>query len=198
LRCPQAPPGAPKRSQQLTLFKAPSLEHGGDRRRGRRKVARPFSPRLSTHLVLRSSKARGAWSLLHRSNRAPLERLIYTRAAAADVKVYRLANVGNHLHLLVKAPTREAFQSFLRTLAGLSARLITGARKGLAQGKFWDAPAYSRVVPGAAFRAVSAYFEKNEFDAIGFKGTQVKLYRGRYVVYVGAPEFMRQQAQNRA
>jgi REP element-mobilizing transposase RayT len=189
---------APKRPRQLSFLAPARVTHGGDTRRGRRKITRPFSPRLSTHLVLRSSKARGAWSLRHRANRAPLERLIYTRAAAAGVKVYRLANVGNHLHLLVKAPTREAFQSFLRTLAGLSARLVTGARKGLAQGKFWDAPAYSRVIPGGGFPAVSAYFDKNAFDAIGFKGAQVKLYRGSYVVYFGDPEFMNQQARQPA
>ena len=108
------------------------------------------------------------------------------------MRIYRLENVGNHLHLLVKAPTREAFQSFLRTVSGLGARLISGAKKGTARGKFWDAPAYSRVVAwGRAFKALQAYFDKNKLEAIGFGGAQVTLHRGRYIVLYGDPELLK-------
>lgn len=174
--------------RQLTLLKKDPVEYGGDTTKGRRKGVRPFSPRASLHVVVRSHRARGTWSLLHRRNRATIDRLVYKWAAAKRVKIYRYANVGNHLHLLVRAERREELQAFLKTFAGLAARAVTGAQKGIRTGKFWDQTAYSRIVPGGAFRALCAYFGKNRLEAVGFGGARLRIRAdGSTLVVIGDP-----------
>ncbi len=152
--------------RQLSLFKPPSLEHGGEIRRGRRKLARPFDPKRALHVVLRSSRARGPWSLLAPKNKVQVHLLLESVSTRFGIRVYRSANAGNHLHLLLRAKSRQSLQGFLRTLAGLLARKITGAKKGQSRGKFWDLLAYSRVVAwGKAFREVRDYLVSNRIQS---------------------------------
>jgi REP element-mobilizing transposase RayT len=127
---------------------------------------RPMDPRRPLHLVLRSSRARGSWSLSVHERK--VRELTHRLARKFGVKIYRFANSGNHLHLLVKAPTREASQNYLRSLAGMLARAVTGARKGRPVGKFWDHLAFSRVVAwGRDFLRTRQYVITNELEAAG-------------------------------
>ena len=104
-------------------------------------------------------------------------------------------NVGNHLHVLIKTPTRLAFQNFLRQAAGQVAQAVTGAVKGRAvlgapapgapsaRRKFWDSLAYTRVVAWGRDRAnVAAYFVKNLAEALGLpcprRGANLVIPRG--------------------
>ncbi|MCC7440844.1 MAG: hypothetical protein IT285_04380 [Bdellovibrionales bacterium] len=163
-------------------------DHGGELATlGRRKGRRPLDPKRPIHLVLKSSRARGEWSFLHRRNRATTERFLYGEARRRGLTVLRLANVGNHLHLLVKTPSRATFQAFLRTATCLLARRITGAKKGRPRGRFWDAPAYTRVIHwGRHYRALCAYLGKNRLEAVGFAGARLRLRAdGEAVVVVG-------------
>jgi REP element-mobilizing transposase RayT len=119
------------RARQADFFKdspdyAARLEHGAGLRKGRRKLARPLDPRKSVHLVLRSSRAKGAWSMGRSDNERKIQRLLNRQARRFGIRIYQFANVGNHLHLLLRAPSREAFRDFLRTFSGLVARLVTG------------------------------------------------------------------------
>ena len=99
-----------------------------------------------------------------------------------NIRVYRYANVGNHLHFLIKAPTRGAWQGFIRELAGGIAMIVTGARKGnpaaLERSKaarpsamqriFWDELVYTRIVAwGRDFNGVAVYILKNLWEAAG-------------------------------
>jgi REP element-mobilizing transposase RayT len=159
-------------NRQLSLFaklKIPSdtrLEHGGEVRQGRRKLARPMSTRRPLHVVLRSTRAQGAWSL--RRSEARLREAMKALARRTSVRVYDYANVSNHLHLLVRAKHRSAFQAFLRAFAGIAARLVTGARRGRPVGRFWDLLAYSRILTwGRQFRRVQEYIVQNELEALG-------------------------------
>ncbi len=89
-------------------------------------------------------------------------------ARANGVRVYKFANVGNHLHLLIRFRNRMGFQKFLRTLSGLVARRVTGAKKGNPVGKFWENLAFSRIVRfGKDFVGVCEYIELNEMEAQG-------------------------------
>jgi REP element-mobilizing transposase RayT len=118
------------------------------------------------HLTLKSKKARGAWSLL-RHERA-VRGVLRACASRHGVKVYDFANVGSHLHLLVRVRRREAFQAFLRAFAGIVARRITGAKKGLPLrgGPFWSALAWSRVVAwGRDYWGVRHYIFRNQIEA---------------------------------
>jgi hypothetical protein len=120
--------------------------HGGGERKGRRKTARPVATRRPMHVTLRASRAVGPSSLLRPLCCAQISAIVAGFAAKNGVHVLRFANVGDHLHLVVRAKTRLGFQNYLRTIAGLIARTATGAVKGRASGKFWDELAFSRVV----------------------------------------------------
>jgi REP element-mobilizing transposase RayT len=146
-------------------------EHGGDIRRGRRKLERPVSVRQPMHVTLHSDRARGDWSML-RHQRSVREALRVC-AGRSGVKIYDFANVGTHLHLLVRARQRPAFQSFLRSFAGLVARAVTGARRGrpVTGGRFWSALAWSRVVTwGREYWNVRRYIFHNQIEATSGPG----------------------------
>ncbi|RYZ70000.1 MAG: hypothetical protein EOP05_13975 [Proteobacteria bacterium] len=74
--------------------------------------------------------------------------------------------MSNHAHLIVRFASRAMFQKFLRTITGLIARHVTGARKGRAFGKrFFDELAFTRVVKGFRdLRGLVAYLAKNEIE----------------------------------
>lgn len=154
--------------RQLPLLPKPTLEHGGSVRAGRRKLARPFDPRRPLHVVLRSSRARGNWSLLHPRNKARVHALLEGSAKRFGVRLYRSANSGNHLHLLLKARDRRGLQAFLRLAAGRIAFVVTGARKGKPVGRFWDSLAYSRVLGwGKELERVKRYLTRNLLEGLG-------------------------------
>ena len=113
-------------------------EHGGEIRRGLRKLERPIDLRRPLHVVLRSSRARGAWSLRLQTNQRIVRWVLRHFAKRYSIRIYEFANSGNHLHLLLRSKCRLGLQNFLRTFAGITARLVTGARKGWAVGRFWD------------------------------------------------------------
>src|SRR5437764_818629 len=136
-------------------------EHGGTTRRGRRKLERPVSTRRPMHVVLSSHRARGPWSL--RRHERIVRDALRVMARRFGVRVYQFANVGTHLHLLVRARRRDAFQGFLRSFAGIVARRVTGARRGRPSGRFFSGLAWSRVVGwGRDYLGVRHYVFRNE------------------------------------
>lgn len=143
------------------------LAHGGSSSRGRAKSMRPLDRKRSVHVVMRSSKARGALSLRScRERRARVESIVHSQAKRFGVRVLSFANVGNHLHAVARFPSRASFQAWLRSASGLIARAATGARKGKPFGKFWDALAFSRVVnEGRDLARALAYVEANKVEA---------------------------------
>ncbi len=145
--------------------------HGGSTEfgtQGRRKGARPHNPSLPLHVTLHSTRARGAWSLLNPKHRYHLEHLARTLAKRFGVKIYRYVNVGNHLHLVLLAPTTGARARYFKALSGLAARMVTGSRKGVAVGRFWDTLIFSRVVSwGRDYTNVCNYILKNAFESLG-------------------------------
>src|SRR4051794_8972480 len=123
------------------------LIHGGDTRKGQRKIERPIATKKSMHVILRSSVARGRYSLLQTQHARFIEKILVSKGRKHGVRIEQQANSGNHLHLLVRAQTRTGFQNCLRDVTGKIAQKITGAKKGNAFGKrFWDVLAFSRLV----------------------------------------------------
>jgi hypothetical protein len=118
------------------------------------------------HVVLSSKKAHGAWSLGR--HEGVVREALRACARRSGIRVYEFANVGSHLHLLLRARRREDFQAFLRSFAGLVARRVTGARRGrpLGAGPFWSALAWSRVVAwGRDCIGVRHYILRNQIEA---------------------------------
>ena len=145
--------------------------HGGTLRRGRRKLERPVSTRRPMHVVLASHRARGPWSL--RKHERVVRDALRAMAHRFGVRVYEFANVGSHLHLLVRARRRDAFQGFLRSFAGLVARRVTGARRGRPSGRFFNGLAWSRVVGwGRDYLGVRHYVFRNDIE--GASGPRVR------------------------
>ncbi len=158
-----------KRPSQLSLpgF-APRLEHGGGLRKGRRKLARPLDPKRPIHVTMRSSLARGKLSLVINSRPLEIERLKARYSRKFQVRVYRMANAGSHLHLVVQGKTRQGLQAFFRAFSGSVARLVTQARKGSRFGRFWDELLYTKVLSwGPQFKAALEYVRLNEMESWG-------------------------------
>jgi REP element-mobilizing transposase RayT len=159
------------RAKHLNLLESMKQRatYGGELTKGRRKVARPVAIKKPMHLVLRASAARGKYSLLRPEHARLVEAVLRHANRLYHVRVYEFANVGNHLHLLVRASSREEFKNFLRVLAGRIAQKVTGARKGRPWGRrFWDLLVFSRIVEwGKAFAIARGYVVQNRWEALG-------------------------------
>jgi REP element-mobilizing transposase RayT len=143
---------------------------GGSLLKGNPKGRRPYHSGVALHVVLRSSRAKGPLSL-HRRYKA-IRRLICKQADTFGVKLYRVANSGNHIHLLLRpSAERKEFANFMRAISGLIARLILKAERGNKKGiKFWDARPFSRIVNwGKSFGICVRYVEKNILEAVDFE-----------------------------
>lgn len=140
---------------------------GGSLLKGNPRHARPLSFKRPLHLVLRSTLATGERSFLRRARE--VERIVRRSARRQNVRVYRLANSGNHLHLLVRPGSRHAYRAFIRSVTGLLARAMLGSRKRRpAREKFWDARPFSRVLAwGRDFRQAARYLLRNALEARG-------------------------------
>jgi REP element-mobilizing transposase RayT len=145
-------------------------DFGGSLLKGNPRDARPLAAKRPIHVVMRSSLACGPLSLLSPVRAKRIEATVRGLAKAKGIRLYRYANAGNHLHLLVLAPTRPAFKAYLRALTGIVARITLSAQRGSAQGKkFWDARPFTRIVEwGRDFRGVAGYLLRNTLEAIGF------------------------------
>jgi REP element-mobilizing transposase RayT len=146
-------------------------EHGGAIRRGRRKLERPVSTRRPMHVVLSSRRAEGPWSM--RKHQRAVREALRDMARRFGVRIYDFANVGSHLHLLIRTRRRETFQAFLRSFAGIVARRVTGARRGRPSGAFFSGLAWSRVVNwGRDYFGVRHYVFRNQIE--GTLGPRVR------------------------
>jgi hypothetical protein len=147
-----------------------SLEHGGELSRARkRKTRRPFDPKRAMHVVMRSTRARKDWSMLHPDHKRRVDRIVKKAAEKHQIQLYRFANVGNHLHFLFRAKRAEALRAFMREVSGRIAFQITGSKKSCPlRGKFWDLLPYSRVVSwGKDFKTATRYLIANLIESAG-------------------------------
>ncbi len=157
--------------KQLSFLPSSPKEHGGSFKQGKRKTQRPFDPKRALHLTLRSTRARGSRSLL--LNKWRVWGLLQKVSEKHQIRVYRFANVGNHLHLLVQARKRAQLQGFLREFAGGVANLVTGAIKGRPE-KFWDGLAWSKIVDwGRQFQNAARYVLLNVLEGMGTRDRKI-------------------------
>ncbi len=176
--------------------KTGDISHGGEHTKNKRKIRRPIDPKQALHVVLRSSQARGSSSMLHPKHCDHIHDFTEALAKRWGVRLYRYANVGNHIHLLIKVPSRLIWRRFLRELAGGIAIIVTGAKKGASLNKnetgrgFWDHLAFTRIVHfGRDFRGMGRYLIKNLFEAAGvpMKTLLAQGYRIMRIESDGAP-----------
>lgn len=128
---------------QLSLFSAPPPVHGGELAIGKRKVTRPLASKPILFF-----------------NRSLIKGEIRRKAERFGLKVYSVAIPANHIHLILKIPSREAYAAFVRTLTAALARRWG---KGL-----WKWLPFTRVMAwGKDFRQMLAYLQKNRDEAEG-------------------------------
>jgi REP element-mobilizing transposase RayT len=161
-----------KRERQLGFEilegKIPKYFGGAYLKNSNAKTKRPVTTKRSMHLVLRALVAKGVLSLLRKEKK--IKEIIYKQARVHGVKVYRLANGGNHLHLIILPRSREAFHAFIRSISGLIAREILRAERGCPKNlRFWDKRPFTRIMEwGREYKAVLNYLEQNVLEAYGF------------------------------
>jgi REP element-mobilizing transposase RayT len=170
-----------------------TLSFGGSLlKKSHAKVSRPLSSKQALHIVLRTDWARGEHSLLKKERE--IKNTLLKLGRKHGVRVYRIANAGNHLHLLVRFTKRHGLQNFLRGACGIIARKMLGRERGLALGekgserphgsdgtksasprstaqaqRFWSQRPFTRIVSwGRDFNAVLAYVKLNTLEALGF------------------------------
>lgn len=143
-----------------------------------RSHGRPLATKRSMHLVLRSSAAKGDWSMNKPSNRLKVAQLIEKFARKNHIRIHSYANVGNHLHIHIQLSRIASYRPFIRGLTAAIAMAITGlsrwsdsgslARVRLGGRKFWDYRPFSRVVTGRRdFVGVNDYVAINQIEGSG-------------------------------
>lgn len=141
------------------------------------KLKRPISIKKSSHLVMRSLLAKGSRSLLKFDRE--IRNIVNRQSKRHGVKVYRMANAGDHLHMMILPRSRRAYQAFIRSISGLIARLVTGVERGPAtseyefrkdqKARFWEKRPFTRIVQwGRDHKETMAYLLRNKFEALGF------------------------------
>lgn len=161
------------KARQLTFFKTEKSDYGGAlmTMSNCRARPRPLAIRSSMHLVLKSSLAKGEWSL--RRHRHAVVIISKKFCERYGVKLLALANVGNHLHYHIQLTQRRDFAPFIRALTGALAMAVTKASrwhrpKSLKDRGFWDNRPFTRIVAGFRdFLNVNKYLMINHFEAQG-------------------------------
>lgn len=160
-----------KRDYQATFvgddFKRLSDCFGGSLLKGNPKMARPLDSKMPIHLVLRAEKS--LMRLPHTFGKVNVA--VASACKRHGVTLYKYANVGNHLHLLIRLSQRRRWAAFIRELCGRVAQLAQSlGGKMKAADRFWKCRPFTRIVRGwtRAFKLAKDYVELNILEAQGF------------------------------
>lgn len=136
-----------------------------------RSRTRPLAVRSSMHLVLKSSLAKGEWSL--RRHCHAVTQISNKFCEKYGVTLLSLANAGNHIHHHIQLSRRRTFAPFIRALTGALAMGITKASrwyrpKALLERGFWDHRPFTRIVAGYRdFLSLKNYVTINHLEGQG-------------------------------
>lgn len=169
-----------QKQKQFNFFeeKIP-LHFGGEfLKNSNAKNQRPLSFKRPIHLVMRSTLAKGSLSLLKFDG--SVRKIFERQSKKFGVKIYRFANAGNHLHLIIFPRSRQAYRSFIRSVTGLVARLVLRVQRGKSKKpRFWDKRPFTRIANwGKDFRGLCNYLLRNTLEAIGFIPYKPRITRG--------------------
>ncbi len=153
------------------------------------RAARQYRPRgtkEAMYLVLRSDRARGAKSLLKYDG--VVRAVIAQLAQKHGVRVYRVVNAGNHLHITLKLSKQFLWKGFISGITGGIARAVGFQRKRDENSKqgFWNSRPFTRVIAwGRDYDVVKDYHTLNQLEADGAvppRSQMLKPERWRHVV----------------
>ena len=164
-------------------FKKPGDSFGGAMLKGNPKIKRPLESKLPIHLTLLAN----ASVLRLPKTYSLVADLLFKTAKKHGVTIYRHANVGNHLHILIKISRLGRWPAFIRELTGRIAQIV-GERVGLS-GKFWRFRPHTRIIRGwkKAFAIVKDYIDLNLLEADGVINRQeIKTLRHLRAIFDGS------------
>jgi REP element-mobilizing transposase RayT len=157
-----------RRNKQLQFdgsqFIKPNSSFGGSLlKNSHAKTSRPLDSKLPIHLSMRAHKGvlRTFKTLLLVDNQ------VEKTCKKHGVTIYRYANVGNHLHMVVKIPQRRRWNAFIRELSGRIAQLVR--EKLNLKGEFWSQRPFTRLVAGwgKSFQIAKEYVYLNWCEGEG-------------------------------
>lgn len=150
--------------RQLKLLKNTNLAYGGSLRNKRKgRGSRPLATKHEIHLVLRSSKAKGAWSFLLPKNRKIIDKILNKFASKYGIKIVSLANVGNHLHSRIQLTSLLTYKPFIRAITSAIATAITGSNLWRVKGAAVKASSHVTLVQDNADKSMKASKENARF-----------------------------------
>lgn len=163
------------RSKQLAFdgqeFKKPKDWFGGSALKSHPKRKRPLDRKLPVHLVLRAKKS----VLKIPANEVFINKTVTSAARRYGIRIYEFANVGNHIHLMIRVSKPELWRRFIREITG---QISQYAQKLGARDKgegFWLYRPFTRIVRGwkRAYRVVKDYILLNRLESEGFIDREV-------------------------
>ena len=142
---------------QFSGFKKPNVEFGGSLLKGNPKGKRPLSSKLPILITLRANRSEMRKPKMF----GVVSSLVERTSKKYGVRVYRYANVGNHLHILVRLTKRTLWASFIRELTGRIAQELALT---------WLYRPHTRIIGGwkKAFNIAKDYVYLNNLEAEGW------------------------------
>lgn len=178
------------KSTQLSLIPTRSNKRffGGALLVGRRKTPRPINTKEALHFVLRSQFAHGKTSFRTLKNQRGISSILKKASVKYSIRIYRQAIQSNHIHLVLKVPSRYAYKCFIAVISGkiasfvmnfisfknfvkdLSIRDTGEGYKTPHNGQaFWEYRPFSRLLYwGKDYKKALTYLLKNTLEALGF------------------------------
>lgn len=152
-----------KRQLEFDGFKKVRDAFGGSLLKGNPKIRRPLDSKLPTLLTLRGIQG-GLKSpkVFHK-----IDDIVYETAKKYGVRIYEYANVGNHLHILIRVTNLALWPAFIRELAGRIASAIKAFFK--IEGNYWKFRPHTRIVRGwkKAYKIAKDYVYLNILESKG-------------------------------
>ena len=149
------------KQQAFAAFKKQPQSFGGTLLKGHAKGKRPIDTKKPLHLVLRSDHP---LSLRSPTTFGDVNLIVKNAVEKYGFTVYRFANVGNHLHVLLRVTNRHLWARFIREITGRIAQLIR-TRSGRTE-PVWAHKPFTRVVQSwrKDFQNVRGYIFLNELE----------------------------------
>ena len=127
---------------------------------------RPRGTKEAMHLVLRSDRARGAKSFLKYDK--VVRSVIGKLASRHGVRIYRIVNAGNHLHITLKLSKQFLWRGFISGITGGIARAVGFKRDNGSRQGFWNSRPFTRLISwGKDYNIVKDYHVLNQLEADG-------------------------------
>lgn len=140
-----------------------TLNHGGTIGVGRRKTARPLSPKCPIHLELKTRVP------IFRKNLKQYKNELQRLSKKFQIKIYGVSFNFNHVHVVIQIPSREHYVQFIRALTSKIA-LIAG------QTKLFENPPFTRLVKwGRDFKNLMNYLMLNDLESDGLSKTKGRI-----------------------